>query len=150
MRFHELPNIEGLDISKQNKSTIRMEIKIQRYAKYKVENEEGEESYKGNWLIDSHNDYNGKLLLDKNIIIDLKNNYSLDFDDNFKKESYKGDIDDLKSFLRKNFIIDKNLSKDENSSDETIIYFCRNENTSLGNFDEDDLRVSVTFVNKFY
>ncbi len=166
MKFYEQPIIHDLDISKQNKNTIRIEVKLQKYLKEKGkekikeywENEKVEkkdeekeevkkEKFQKYWYTEKEEKYSGKLLLGKNIILDLSHNYDINFEKNLKKESYKGEIESLKCFLKKNMLENKFFIGHETVSDELYLYFSYYKKNNINNFENEDIKISVTFVN---
>jgi len=87
--------------------------------------------------------YNGKLLLDKNIVIDLKNSYgSRDNLKNFETEEFKGSIDSLKFLLKNKCEITNEFFRKEGDN----FFFLKNDKEDWNNHEDGDLKVTVKFV----
>lgn len=147
MNFYEQPIIEGLDLDSQNKNLIRLGVLVEEFKKSTYTNEEGEEKTNTTWTKNKETDYNGKLLLDKNIVIDLKNNYGFyNFDGYFQKEGFEGNVENLKSFLRSKFDVRNDFFRKDTSDGDGYFYFLKNENSDFNNHEDGDMRVSMKFV----
>jgi len=152
MSFYEKPVIEGLDLSSQNKSVIRVEIKVEEYITENYE-EEGEQKQRTFWFIKNHNVFEGKLLLHNNIVIDLKKNIGfINYDTHFKKENFMGEIDNLKEYLRKQCFINNDFFQKNTNDDEPCYYFLKNDTgapLSENNFQNGDQKVTLKCVKIF-
>lgn len=148
MKFYERPVIEGLDLDSQNKNIVRMEVLVEEFKKSTYTNQEGEEKTTTMWISKNHNDYNGKLLLDKNIVIDLKNNHYgfHGFETHFQKEGFEGNIDNLKSFIKSKYCVQNNFFRKYSNSADEHFYFLKNDNGDFHDYEDGDIRASVKFV----
>lgn len=139
--------MEGLDLQSQNQNVFKAVITIEEFKKQTYENEDREPTTTSFWLLSKSFDYEGKFLLDKNIVIDLKNKNGLyEHAEHFEKEGFKGDIENLKSFLKSKCKVKNDFLRVETDQSSGYYYFLKNDNVDFNNYNDGDLRVSVKFV----
>ena len=148
--------MQGLDLSNQNDNTCIIDISIEEFKINTYHDENGEKKITKHWNYSFNNKghFKGKIAID-NIIIDTNEN-GLDFDYfNLPKEEYKGDLDNLKNFISKEFHYDKNNIQEIKEGNRQFFYmtdyfFAIRENNDINNFSEGDIRIEIITVRKFF
>jgi len=130
-----------------------MEVSVEEYAKFVQTNDEGEEKITFSWVSKFFNNsnYYGKLVLDKNIVIDLKHENGLscsDYEKNCQVEDFRGNTESLKKFLRSTCHIAEDCFMREGANKDNCYYFIRNDN--FNSYEEGDTKIAVKFVSLLY